>query len=132
MQLRHPAERQETASESAYDEGTDCGFDELSPDAYAERWVDVNEGAAHVMQWFIDELTALGWYPRGPVPTSGVAHLTFQRDPDERLGILVQGHGEWWKDPERLVKWGGGINSLRVHVAVDGMFADGRPGPRVG
>jgi len=91
MQLRHPVERQETASESYY-----------------------------------------GWQPLGPVPSSGVASLTFQRDPDERLGILVQGHGEWWKDPERLVKWDSGINSLRVHVAVDGLFADGRPGRRVG
>jgi hypothetical protein len=132
MQLRHPSERQETESESCYDEGTGCGFDNISPDAYAERWVDVTEGATQVMRWFVDEFTELGWHLRGSVPTGGEAFLTFQRDPDERLGLLMQGHGEWWKDPERLVKWDSGTNSLRVHVAVDGMFADGRPGPRVG
>ena len=36
---------------SSYDEGAGCGFDNLSPDAYAERWVDVQDGATRVMEW---------------------------------------------------------------------------------
>ena len=108
MQARHPEELQETGSESSYDEGAGCGFDNLSPDGYAERWVDVHDGATRVMEWFIEQFADLGWHVDGPIPTRGVASLTFQRDPDERLGILLQGHGEWWKDPERMVKWDSG------------------------
>lgn len=132
LQLRHPAERWETVSETSCDEGAGCGFDGLSPDAYAERWVEVAEGAEQVMHWYAEQFSDLGWLPQGPIRASGVAALTFRRDPDERLGILLQGHGEWWRDPERLVKWDSGVNSLRVHLAVDGVFSDGRPGIRVG
>jgi hypothetical protein len=132
LRLQHPAERQETERESCYDEGAGCGFDNLSPDAYAERWAEVAAGAAQIMAWYAEQFAVLGWRLNEPIPASGVASLAFQRDPDERLGVLVQGTGEWWKDPERLVKWDSGVNMLRVHLAVDGVFPDGRPGGRVG
>jgi hypothetical protein len=132
FRLRHPAERQQPERESCYDEGAGCGFDGLSPDAYAERWTEVAAGAAQVMTWYAQQFAALGWRPNEPIPASGVAHLTFQRDPGERLGVLMHGKGEWWKDPGRLVKWDSGNNLLRVHLAVDGVFPDGRPGIRAG
>jgi hypothetical protein len=132
LRLRHPAERPETERKSSDDEGAGCGFDQLSPDAYAERWAEVAAGAAQVMTWYAEQFAVLGWRPKGPIPASGVAYLAFQRDPDERLGILMQGKGEAWTDPERLVKWDSGVNVLRVHLAVDGVFPDGRPGGRVG
>jgi hypothetical protein len=132
LQLRHPAERRGTESQRCNDEGVGTGFDNLSPDAYAERWVEVDEGAASVLQWFVEQFSVLGWRPSGPLPASGVAALNFHRDGDERLGILLQGLGEWWKDPKWSVNWDGGVNSLRVHLAVDGTFPDGRQGGRVG
>lgn len=133
MQLRYPAERAGRETESSYDEGAGCGFDNISPDAYAERWAEVDDGATQVMRWFVEQFANLGWHPRCVTPTSGVAHLSFHRDPDERLGILLQGlDAFWWKNPERNVKWDSGTNRLRVHLAVDGVFGDGRSGPHVG
>lgn len=132
LMLHHPAEVPDSESVTSYDEGAGCGFDNLSPDAYAERWVDVAEGATPILRWFVRQLRNLGWHPAETVPLGGVASLAFQRDPDERLGVLLQGHGEWWKDPMRLVHWDAGTNRLRVHLAVDGELPDGRRGQRVG
>lgn len=132
MGLRHPAELLGRATENVPDEGSGCGFDNGSPDAYSERWVEVDAGAVDVLAWFVEQFAQLGWDAETPVPTSGVASLRFRRDRDERLGVLLQGIGDWTRHPERAVKWGEGVNSMRVHLAVDGKFADGSTGFRVG
>jgi hypothetical protein len=132
LRLRHPAERQRTATVSSYDEGAGCGFDNLSPDAYAERWVQVDAGAEEVLSWFARELLPLGWSAVEPMPTSGVAAARFSRDADERLGVLLQGVGDWWRETDRAVNWNEGVNAMRVHLAVDGQFSNGSRGVRVG
>lgn len=132
MRVLHPAERQSTAAANVYDEGAGCGFDNGSADAYVERWVEVDAGAVEVLTWFRARFLALGWSAEAPVPTSGVTYMRFRRDPDERLGVLLQGVGDWIGHPERAVKWDAGINALRVHLAVDGTFPDGSTGFHVG
>lgn len=122
MRLVHPAERQPTASTSVYDEGAGCGFDNGSADAYAERWVEVDAGAAGVLRWFTERLVGLGWTPSEAIPSSGVAYMRFLRDADERFGVLLQGTGDWAAQADRAVKWDAGLNSMRVHLAVDGTF----------
>jgi len=132
MRLRHPAEDPKTLSVNRYDEGNGCGYENGSPDAYVERWVEVGTGAADVLTWFVERFLGLGWTLVEPVPTSGVANVQFRRDPDERAGVLLQGFGEWWRHSDRDVNWLDGVNSMRVHLAVDGVFADGSTGFRVG
>jgi hypothetical protein len=47
-----------------------------------------------------------------------------RRDPDERLGVLLQGLGDWSRHADRAVNWEEGANVMRVHPAVDGSFPD--------
>ena len=54
MRLRHPAEDPKTLSVNRYDEGNGCGYENGSPDAYVERWVEVGTGAADVLTWFVE------------------------------------------------------------------------------
>lgn len=131
--MRHPAELPSTSTENTYDEGMGCGFDNGSADGYAERWVEVEAGAADVLAWFVAEYAALGWTPLEPPPTTGSAYLRMCRDPDERAGVLLQGVGsDWSRHPDRAVNWGTGPNRMRVHLAVNGVFADGTTGFHVG
>jgi len=58
LELRHPAERPDTERVYLYDEGAGCGFDRVSPDALAERWVEVADGAVAVMTWFSQRFVA--------------------------------------------------------------------------
>lgn len=132
MRVLHPAERESTVTTDAYDEGAGCGFDNGSADAYVERWVEVDAGALEVLTWFASRFLDLGWTADAPVPTSGVAYMRFHRDPEERLGVLLQGMGDWMRHPERDVQWDAGVNSMRVHLAVDGAFPDGSTGFQVG
>ncbi len=132
MRLRHPAESHSSATENAYDEGAGCGFDNGSPDAYAERWVEVDAGAVDVLTWFGARFAELGWLAAAPIPTSGVAYLPLRRDPNERLGVLLQRTHEGTQHPDRAVTWTEGVNRMRVHLAVTGKFTDGSVGFRVG
>jgi len=132
MRLLHPAERQLSAAVNLYDEGAGCGFDSGSPDAYAERWVEVDASATEVLAWFTERFRQIGWATRAPSPASGVAYMRFHRDPDERLGVLLQGLGDWAAHADRAVKWDEGPNNMRVHLAVDGAFANGSTGFHVG
>jgi hypothetical protein len=133
MRLRHPAERPHTVTENTYDEGAGCGFDNGSADGYAERWVEVDAGARDVLAWFLGEFGALGWTLVEPVPSSGVAYLRLQRDADERAGVLLQSpSSDWTRHPDRAVNWDTGVNRMRVHLAVDGVFPDGTTGFHVG
>ncbi len=132
MRLLHPAERASTATTNAHDEGAGCGFDNGSADAYVERWVEVDAGAGAVLTWFAARFLDLGWATDGPLPTGGAAYVRFRRDPDERLGVLLQGMGDWMSQPDRAVTWEAGVNSMRVHLAVDGAFPHGSTGFHVG
>jgi hypothetical protein len=126
LSLRHPAEMEGTASQSSYDEGAGCGFDQSSPDAYAERWVEIAGDPASIARWFAAELAGLGWQ-QVDRPVRGEAEFHFRRDADERAGVLLQRKGGWAE-----VRSGGASAVVRVHVAVEGVFDDGRPGVRVG
>ena len=94
--------------------------------------MEVDAGAAEVLAWFTGQFLALGWSAEAPIPTSGVAYMRFRRDADERLGVLLQRLGDWAAHPERVVNWDAGVNSMRVHLAVDGTFPDGSTGSRAG
>jgi hypothetical protein len=133
MRARHPSERLATMTTNSYDEGAGCGFDNGSPDAYAERWVEVDAGAREVLGWFLGTFVELGWRAVEPVPTAGVAYLRLQRDADERVGVLLQGvRDDWIRHADRAVDWEAGPNRMRVHLAVDGSFPDGTSGFHVG
>ena len=110
MALRHAAENEDSGHSSSYDEGAGCGFDNMSPDAYAERWVEIDARPKAVFRWYEEQLVALGWQ----VADRRRDGPSFVRDVDERIGVT--GFGQL----------------IRVSFAVDGVFPDGRTGIRVG
>lgn len=115
------------------DEGVGCGFDNLNPNAYAARHVEVDAGASEVLTWFSERFVELGWSALAPMPTTGMAYMRFGRDEGEDLGVYLQGVGHHWRTHRnRAVKWSKGKNSMRVHLWVHGTFPDGHSRFQVG
>ena len=133
MRLLHPEERQSTTLTNVYDEGIGCGLDNGSPDAYAEHRVEVDAGAAEVaglVHWTVP----CPRLERGRHRYRPAAWRTcgFGGTLTSALGVLLQRLGDWAAHPERVVNWDAGVNSMRVHLAVDGTFPDGSTGSRAG
>jgi hypothetical protein len=147
MLLRFDSE--EGGREKCADEGQGVGFDDVSPDAYAERWTDVTGKANSILGWYEAQLLALGWHPARPEEW-GHGRMHFGRDPDERISVWLipeVGTGDPALDAtigeaepnewvglihQHRLKRSRSAHLLRVTMAVAGTFPDGRTGQRIG
>jgi hypothetical protein len=138
MRLRHPTET--GGRESAVDEGSGTGFDQMSADAYAERWAEVSGSGPEVLEWFRVELERLGWRSSDSGAEPGI--LRMSREDDERILVSFLSAAGPPPSPKyealAISAFGAeGLNQLesplvRVSIAIAGTFPDGRSSIRVG